>query len=296
MGTYLKYITHLGSLTAILLSALALLSWIPDFLRPDRDILTILTTMILVVLNGVAAMMMFYRTNITRYREPLTIVLYIWFSSAFPAIHSDWKLQLALLLITPIIYLLQQTRQNPQAQELAFVSTLLLLLASMLMPPLVWLVPVIWISLIYQQALTLRSFLATLIAICLVAVYGAVCYWYFPALSILSWGSDHFVSVADIAWWEQLTLAALVIMASGQIVWRIHKENNHTRFVVILSILILASGILLRFVSDWGTMVWPLLVYIATLLLSVYFWQRDSIFRGVVFLLTLLFCILAWFF
>lgn len=292
MGTYLKYLPRLGPLTAILLSVVALALWIPEFLTADADTTALGLTMALVMINGVCLMLMFYFTNVTRYREPLSLVLYLWFVTAFPELHTAWQPQLAVLLFTPVVVILQRTRLNPQSQEMVFIATLLILLASFLLPMMLGLIPVLWLALVYQQSLSLRSFLASWVAIMLLVVYLVLGHIYFAVP--LPWSIRLAAMPIALSTWITLAVAVLLaVVILGQVLWRIHKENNHTRFVVALSVLIFLVGGIATLIPSFGLLSCLPMLYAATWMAAIYFWQRDSTFRGVFFLLLLILCLVA---
>lgn len=298
MSTYLKYLTHLGPLAAILLSALGLMSWIPDFLQPQANTWALVATMVLTLTNGLAIMWMFYYTSITRYREGLTIVLYIWFHAAFPELHTAWTDELAILLLTPVVYLLQQTRLNPQAQELAFISTLLLLIGGIFIPEMLWMIPVLWIALIYQQAFTFRTFTASVIALGLAGIYLLSLRLYFPTAHVwdlLAAPYREGVSLSTTIAVELIITGVLVVAIMGQVLWRIHKENNHVRFVVVLCIMMFLMELLLFSLPWYRHSSWSLVLYTSTLIASIYFWQRESVFRGIFFLTMMVLCAVGCF-
>lgn len=158
-------------------------------------------------------------------------------------------------------------------------------------------IPVLWFALIYQQAFTFRTFTASVIALGLAGIYLLFIYLFFP--------TSHIWDLLAAPYQEELTLSTttaveliitslLVLVVLGQVLWRIHKENNHVRFVVVLCIMMFLMELLLFSLPWYRHSSWSLVLYTSTLIASIYFWQRESVFRGIFFIALMVLCAIGY--
>lgn len=294
-----KYITRVNLPIAILLSAVALGGWIPDFLSGSTQIGALVATMLLTLVNGWGMMYLLYTTSITRYREPLPVVLYLWATVAFPELHPLWDAQLAVLTLIFTVIILHYCYHKTDSQEQVFLATGLLLIGSLCVPELVWYIPLLWAALIFQQALSIRSLLASWVAIGCFALYYAIAYYFmaeWPLYTIPMPAIPQIMSDSTLLI-TLITVAVALLMGlyfSGHLLWRLYRESNRMRFMVILHIILLIAGAVwaLMPAGDWNGL--SLLIYPFAMLATLFFQQKESVFRSIVFLLLMALYITAY--
>lgn len=300
MRYFLKYLTQLSWPAALLLSVGSLALWIPDFLVANAPIGALVATMLLSVVNAFIIMLLFYHAGVTRYRVGLPMVSYLLLMAAFPAIHADWRAQVAIVFIAPVVLLIHNVHLNPETQEESFVATLLICVSSLFMPTMIWLVPVLWVGFVLQQALSLRTFLASLMAIAVFALYYAITWflagrWGYvlllamPSLSIGWFGPV--LSTADQI--RMYVLLAVMVWFVIELLIYIDRVSMRERTFTLVFLALLLTVLLMTFFPIDGQNNSPLPVYAASVMATLYFQQRESIVRGVFFLCFILLTVLA---
>lgn len=276
---------------AIVLLAAISCMWIPSLLVDEW--LLPLITFSLTLANAASLMMLFYHTAVTRYRNPLVMVIYMLLNSSLTVLHQCWQAQVAILFILIAIFLTHQVRRQNEPTRPAFQTTALIAIASLFARDMIWLVPVWWIIYIVQQSFGLRVFLASLISL----MVCAICF----ACGVYAglW-SNIYISLLNRVWlWAVLIppthLYIIICIAIGLwtvagVIYRFNYDNNAMQNMSIIFIILLS-------------VIFPMLIYpfaelpltaIAIFflpliaLLSIYFCQRKSVARSILFLILII--------
>lgn len=302
MNYFLKYLTQLSWPAAIVLSVASMALWIPDFLAEDAPIGLLSATLSLTVVNAVVLMVLFYHCGVTRYRVGMPVLLYMLLMAAFPSTHTDWQTQVAILFIAPVVLLLHNVHLNPETQEQSFVATLLICVASLFAPSMVWLVPCLWLGFVLQQAFSLRSMLASLMAVAVFAIYFGI-----TVFVASRWGYELLVAMPDLSmgWWghimplaDRIRLYVLLAVSIGfSVVLLLYIDRASTRvrtFTLVYMILLVVTMLVVLFGSHTPT-INPLPVYAASVLATLFFQQRESVVQGIIFLCFMLIAVLSVF-
>lgn len=178
MNFLLRHITQMHLLTVILLSVGAVCMWIPSFMGEQS--MMALASLLLSILNAVLLTWICYRRHVSRMIEPFAGMVYLVSVSALIPWHSCWAghLVVSLLLITYMILLRVDRHQVNSAAEEAFLSVLVLVVASYWMPVVLVYILVLIGILVSRQAFDGQAFLAILIGLMLGVVYaGILVYW-----------------------------------------------------------------------------------------------------------------------
>lgn len=206
----------------IMLLVVALCMWIPSILAATNPWPTV-STLLLCLLNGVGIIMLCQHMNISKMLDVFCAVNYIVPVSAVPYLHDRWSIQLMIMVLEAVVYVLANIReyQTEQATEEAFLSTLLILIASYWMPSLVLLMAVVLAYLIYRRQLTGHVLMALTIAVALVLIYAAPLI-YFGWISF-TWQT--FWRADTLLYWTAPALLTLplvlnTIFYSGNTLWR----------------------------------------------------------------------------
>ena len=106
--------------------------------------------------------------NIIQVRTFLPATFYLLFMGVNPIFYNDIKGSIATLLIVLCYYILFASYQKPLSQVNALNISLLLVLGSLLWPPLLFFFPVIWQGFRHFQSFNIRVFFASLIGFVIV--------------------------------------------------------------------------------------------------------------------------------
>ncbi len=173
MKYWLRHITRTNLPGTILLSLFGVGIWGVSFFI-YADWLSLLITMILVIVNALIIMSVFYQSNIINLPTAFIPVTYWVMASAYPALHTCWQGQLVVLgLLLAYLTLLHIDYKHVPLEE-AFLSTLILCGISLLLPDILLLIPVMWLYLLYRHVITWRVLAASWIAIATFGLYYAV--------------------------------------------------------------------------------------------------------------------------
>ena len=171
MRYFLRHITRMRIPTALLLSVCALAMWVADYIRLPEAWTSLLATQILVCVNAGLLSAVAYRAKATHYVSLLPALLYILAVGIFPYLRMHWPAQ---LMATLLLYYLYATREMPDTYEpngLTFFLTVLLCLLGFLVPDALWCIPLLWVVVLLHGSFTIRTILASLMAIALFAIY-----------------------------------------------------------------------------------------------------------------------------
>lgn len=290
MAYFFRHITQFGWPIAILLSLLALCLWLPAFIgaQTDRETLTLLSvTLGLTVLNGVLLTLLCYHVSLTRYRIGLPMFLYLLAASSSSATYTCWQGQVLVLALFALLLAIIPMRNNQEAVVPAFLSTLLLCVTSLLIPETVLMIPFLWVVFVAQRALSLRVWLASVVAVALFAVWTAVVVWLFrlPApysgWELVGWA----LSARNGLQWGATGLETLLfIMIAAGVISHLRYDNSHVQNIVMLLFLFLIQALLMYLFSPSGLPFLSVVFLTLSALSTTYFLQRETTLRGVLFL------------
>ncbi len=283
MKYFLKHITQLNLPIAILLSVGCVGFWVPDFLQENVQWGMLLGTLGLAWLNGCTLVFVMYQSGITRKLEGLSCVLYLLLIGAIPMLHGAWLTQIVVFVFQLILLLVMRCYRNERAMEPAFLSSLLLCSAALVMPDLLFLLPVLWLMLIVQRAMNMRVWLASLIGASVVGIYTLV----LRKMHLIA-----LVDVADI--WVRGENVHVVVSSLVSVVglffvivnlMRQNIENTAiTVFVWCLMLAFVPCAILMWLPPAYFASLMGLAVFSLVALAAYFFSSRESVFAGVVFI------------
>ena len=148
--------------------------WIPDYLRQPESGLQVLLAQLLAVLNGLLLCATLYRAKAASHFSLLPAVLYVLATAVFPFLRVHWQPQLPIAILLFFLYITRDMSDTHEPSGLVFFVTLLLCLSALLVPDAVWCISFLWIVVLLQGTFTLRSILASVLAVVLVSVYYAL--------------------------------------------------------------------------------------------------------------------------
>ncbi|MCM1034292.1 MAG: hypothetical protein NC038_02400 [Paludibacter sp.] len=289
MKNFLRHITEHNLSLLIIFAAGCICMWIIDFLHSSDISVGIVTgSALLTLLNALLLMVITWRTGITRTRSGLPIVLYCLSVSSIPALHTDWQSQLTTAVFQFVLLLILSTYHKDHAVEESFLSTLLLCMGAMIMPDMLWFIPIVWLLFIVQRAFTLRTWLASLTGGILVAIYATLLH----CMGLIRIGTPQelFLRQSIAEWNTKEWITAILITIEGIffivcILMRITQENHNIRsYITCLSIPFIPASILLFFPPVYFPSTQALSAFLLSGLCTWYFQSRKSIFSGIVFI------------
>ncbi len=286
----MRHITQINLPMAILLSVGCIGFWVPDFITPlSGNWGGLIGTLLLTFLNAFCFTLLVYQRGITRKLEGLTFVLYLLAISVLPALHTQWLLQVVVLLFQLTLGLVLRAYRNNRAVEPAFLSALLLGVTALIVPDVVFLLPVVWLMFVVQRAMSLRVFLASLIGASVVLLYSVL-------FSKLGW--IQLVDWTDI-WVRNMNgvrdaingVSTIVIAVCGlffAIANLTHQNIENTAITIFVWCMILAflpCAVLMFFPPAYFASLFVLALYGLVALATYFFLSRESVFAGVTFLI-----------
>ena len=286
MFQILKHITQLPLPIAILLLAGECVPWLISMgSQPTGEVIVTL------LFAGLAASLMvffFRETTIVHDLDYLPAVLYMGAMAVFPSLHTGWEAQLVVLVLIGLVALLYRGFRQKDSPRDAFTATLIMLLSSLLIPDIIWLVPGIWIAYMLLSSFNFRTLLATLIAIGTFALYVGLAIWQ-------GWMQNPYAGILDRHWifevvdaeeWLMpVVLAGLGLYYFIFAVVRSERESIRQRTVLMLCSLFYVPVVVM---CVWPTLplrVVPVVLALLTGLGTIFYRQKDSVHRGIVFLI-----------
>ena len=283
---------------ALVLSVVVLCGWIPGFVYGDWR--QVLPTLLLVAVNGAMFWYLTVCAGLARDRDGLPLFVYLLSATAFPAGYGCWQGQTAVLCMLLVLLLLRKAFREDEPTESAFVATLLLSGASLVLPDMVWLIPAVWVAYILLHSFGLRVWLATLIGAVVFAVYFVLAWhsgwienvympmfhrvWLFSALPL-----------ADAVEEAALTGAGIVLFVASLVRTDRDSTGQQNWLLLFTLFFIVAGGLSLFPVRIAGTAaaaccgsLFPVVLLLFSGLWVLFFRQRESATRGIMYIIGLI--------
>ena len=266
---------------ALALSVVVLCGWIPDFIACDYSSFAtafpLFFTFALMLVNAYAVFFMMRATGVVRYRDFLPVFLYLLTNTAFPAIHAWWQLQAAIVLTMIIVQIIHRAYREEETAHDCFLATAFALLASLFIPQAVCMVPVVWLAYILLRSMNLRTALGSLIAIALFAIYVAIG----AAFGMLKIPSFAEVFCAPSAVFAHLGIIPIILLSVFL--------AAHLAFLITIAVRIDRDS-----VAQQSLLILLFLFFLPPAAATLFFRQRDSLARGIVFCLYAAFLLTAY--
>lgn len=289
MGHLLKHITKLALPVALLLLVGLVLLWTPSFREQPTG--TVLLTLCLTAVGAALLQFFFHFSGMTRETDMLPALLYVAAISVFPSLHIQWQAQVAVCAVLIILHILYRGFREKDTTEDAFISSFLLLLTTLLVPDMIWLFPFIWIAYIVLSAFSMRTMLATLIALGMCVIYlGFGLYlgkMSNPFVGLLD-RQFIFMSADPEDWIMQAVLMFMGCYFFVIAVIRVDRDSVRQQAVLTLFALFYAATMVMVLYPMTPMRSLPLMLVMLSGMATTFFRQTESIHRGIVFLLYLM--------
>ncbi len=287
---------------AILLSVGCLGFWVPDFL-PSTDstqyqVTGVLTTLFLTLVNAVVIVFLMYQRGITHKLSGLPIVLYLLAIGVIPMLHTQWLLQIVILLLQIVLLLVMNSYRNEHAVQASFLSSIFLCLTALLVPDMLILIPILWLMFMMQRAFNLRVLLASLIGCGVVALY-VVLFRGIGWIELVDWDAIWIRSTIELNFTYKILLSVITIAGAFFLIANfIRQERENTSITTSVWCLMAAfvpCAILMFFPPAYFASLLIVAIYSLVALSTYFFASRESIFAGITFLLFLVLLIGIYF-
>jgi hypothetical protein len=212
--------------------------WVVSLLYTG-DVGLVLLTLTLVLANALVCSYMFSKIGITNLPTAFVASSYFLVMSAIPQLHACWQGQVCVLGILVIVLLLNRAVYQRDGVEESFLSSVIVCLLGFLYPWALVLLPLMWVLLLIQRAMTLRVLLASLIGVLLVAIYAQI-------IRCLGW-MDSYLSTFLELWsnWHIALAVGMWVLTLWLAYFPLKKESVATGvFYCVGIVLALAWGII----------------------------------------------------
>lgn len=248
----------------------------------------VMLTFMFAGLAAISLVTFFQRAAILHDLDYLPAVLYMGTTAVFPALHTHWKCQMVVCVLIGLFSLLYRGFRQKDSTRDAFTSTLLVLLSSLVIPDLIWLTLFIWIAYMMLSSFSFRTLLATFIAIGTFAIYIVLAIW-------LGWMNNPYATILERDWIFEVMdpeewLMPVFLTGVGVYffifaVIRTERDSIRQRTVLMLFSLFYLPLMAMCVYPTLPLMVVPVALALLTGLGTVFFRQKDSVHRSIVFLL-----------
>lgn len=288
MRYFLRHITQMPLLTALLLSVCALAMWTVDYIRMPELWRSLMVTQILATSCAVLLCMTLYRAKATAHFTLLPAVLYIVAVAVYPYLRLHWHPQLVIGILLFFLYSTRDMTDSHEPNGLVFFVTILLCLATLVLSDALWCIPMIWIVVLLQGLFTLRTVLASVLAVVLVAIYYTLAMylgwaegWNFSVLFDREWLTDLMPLCMSCS--VAVMMVAFLVIA-GFTFRRSSYDLVSTRMLlyhVVMWGLLTAPLILFTTVEPDS---WSMLPFTLSAVTSIFLLQKQSEARGITFI------------
>lgn len=239
-----------------------------------------------------------------RDRTRLVFLFFFFLASTNVGLLSFNATTLVLLCLVFLIFELFNTYQLPEATGKLFNVGVLISMAGLLMPQVLWLIPLIWIGMYQFQSLSYRSFMASLTGVLII-------YWFVLAWCV--WTHDFsmftslYTSLADFNFFSLFVsfryyhigfIVLVILLLAAFFYIKMDAINNRVRVRQMLSFLLNMSFWLLILICLYGGDTDALLAVLTlpvSVLLAYFFESMRTRFRFFLYFLLLALSVFSFF-
>ncbi|HEY5507814.1 MAG TPA: DUF6427 family protein [Paludibacter sp.] len=226
-----------------------------------------------------------------RTRTFLPIFIFLLLLGSWNETHIANGSHLALSLFILALFSIFGMYRNGRTVEQALMGSFLISLSSIIINPLIFLIPVCWIGFIILQSFSLRTFLASVFgAIIPWILYLSVVYYLHPTIQILDFAKQNVISGFDITTYAlpnliyASLLALIMIICLAGMFSSYSRDAIHTRSNLRFLVLILFAVTLLSIVFEQqSTSFLPFIALAFSFLAAHPFTLKQNNFFGILF-------------
>lgn len=253
-------------------------------------------------INAFLIAVFMYKINISRKVMFMPMFLYILIISANVRSHYAPEEQIALVLFIGCMYMVFKMFKQQDAVEQAFLSSLMLVCASMFISDILWLLPVLWLAYIIERSASWRVYSASLTGVATVFILWLAYllwiqnpYYLIDALSKTVSRSIPYIHYNMVYYLYLIMNIVLAFIGVANYFSNIYQESTGTRAVLSsLTIAFVVCTGLMLFPDETGSNLFIVMAMLVSSYGSYLFLSGKSIFRSIVYLL--LICINIFYF
>lgn len=212
--------------------------WIPSLVGAE-NVWLVAVCMALVLTNMILFITLFCRMDVTNLPSPFVASTYWFAMAAIPMLHTCWQGHLTCFGILVAILILLHIDYQHEATEEAFLATLLWCTLSLEIAHTIAGVVLIWGYLLIKRKISLRTWLASLIAIGIYVLFALIMH-YFGWLEVV-WKDQ----LPTIYWWEWLIASGAYLCVFLITYFPLRKESVASGVLYVGSITGLIVGYIL---------------------------------------------------
>lgn len=266
-------------------------NYLQTFLAPN-SLFSNIGSVAFALLNAFLIAQINNRFTIIKTRTFLPIFIFLLLVSSWNETHIINGSHISLTLFILSVFYILSTYRDRKASEMAFMSSLLIGVASIIINPLIFLVPVFWFGLMILQSFSLRTFLATL--------FGLIAPWilYFTGLFLLHQevGFTPLIATSFSLDFGSLSLSlpgiiytccfALILIITLFGMFSITNSDairtrNNLNFFILLIVAISILSIIFR---NQLVLFLPIIAFLYAILVSYSFTLKMNNFYGILFI------------
>ena len=258
----------------------------------SNHILSNILGVVITLLNAFLIAQLNNKFTIIRTRSFLPVFIFMVLIASWPSIHMVLCAHLALTFFIMSLFVFFEMYRDRNASEQAFLGSLLIATASLLIEPFILFIPVCWIGFMRFYSFSLRTFLASVFgALVPWVLYLAMRIYFQPDLQWLNTlATDFYIGVPII----ELPLNEIIYMASAAVIILIglaglfsnlHSDAIHTRAKLNFLLFLLIAAFIFSMIFIYQFLVFlPVIALCYALLISHPFTLRSTNFYGILFI------------
>ena len=291
MRYFLRHITKMHMPVAILLLVCALGMWVVDYIRMPEQWVMLLFTQIMSLMNALLLCSVLYRSKASAHYSLLPGVIYVVMVAVFPYMRLHGAPHFMALLLLFYLLITRDLSEDNESNGIPFFITLLLSLLAYFSPDALWCIIFLWVVVIVQGCFSLRTVIASLLAVALCAVYYQIAVYLgwlesvnWPELIHRQWLGNVYQPMVVIAVISLLAAFIYVVVAAFQ---RSSYDLVSTRMILYQVVLlgVLSAPLIILPPSRPDSLVLLPLSLAATT--GIYLLQKESESRGITLLVYL---------
>lgn len=248
-----------------------------------------------VLLNAFLLAQINNRFTIIRTRSFLPILVYLLLMSSWNETHIVNGSHFSLTLFIFALYHFLNIYRDPKASEMAFMGSMFIGVASLVINPLIFLIPVFWIGFGFFQSFSIRTFLATILGVLAPwFIYLSIFYFFNQQIELSQLLSANFnLAIDDIT----LSIPRLIYIASLIIIMIISifgmysitngdaiRTRSNLNFLLLLLVCILILSFVFR--NQLASFL-PIIALLYAMIISHPFSLKTNNFYGILFIIFL---------
>ena len=268
-----------------------------QFVFLPNTLLSNIVCFTLTLLNAFLVAQINNRFTIIRTRTFLPILIFLLLLGTWNQTHAMIGSHLVLTLFILALYYFFNMSRDRKASEEAFMGSFLISLSSLLINPMIFIIPLCWIGFVMFQSFSLRTFLASLFGMIAPWIfYLSIVYMLQPDFNIyhlfnLNFNSE--LSISNFSLPEiiyAISISLIMIISIVEMYSITNSDAINTRNKLDFLLFLLVSLVILSFIfRNQFISFLPIIALVYSLLISHPMTLKQNNFNGILFLI---FCVI----